>query len=809
MRLIKCYINNFGLLHECEFNFSKGLNCCLSDNGTGKSTLSSFIEAMLYGIGDSRKTMLDENPRKKYDPWQGGKFGGALTVEIGKKKYTVERTFGAKPADDTFRLIDAVSGRESSDFSENIGEEIFGIDRDGFLRTVFLSEKNLQGKNTNKSISAKLSDLVGVDGDVGGFDAAKKLLEERRKFYAKKNNTGEIANVKEKIQEKTRQLDSLARLSDEITERRERISALTAERDRLTRIESSEKIKLSDINAKKQRLSYEEAYSAMLASLNEERRKLEETERFFGGEIPTLRSVDDARDAHMQSVRLREEGFGESGDDEYLTLRKYFSQGTSFVEIAEMESAASELKAREADLERIHAGRDNISLEMSTVFKGSAPTKEELKKAEESKGKTGKIIRTVAVSILTVICAVLLLIGISDISIPLIAGGAVSGIIALVLLFIPSESKELLSFCNKYYDGDTASADKMLKEIKQKLEKYEGLLADKKRKEAELEAGIADLQMKLYAFLGKFPKPSSGNTIFDAVLSIKSDYTRYYSLDRADKMQENSKIEKLRQSEALERKASDFTGKYPTVTSDPYTEIRDKINEYNHRLVMVQRLAMDCEAYSVKHGVTGKAAPADSVSEAAVNHTLDEIHAKLSAINRECAILENDVSAALQELERKEETEIIISDLEELLARHTESLETIKATQKYLQEACDNITSKYLGKTKEKFAEYSELIAGTGGEYALNTDFEFSRTERGASRTQDSYSRGMRDLYALSMRFALIDALYENESPFIILDDPLIAFDDAKIERAKAMLKSIAKQKQILYFTCAKAREVV
>ncbi len=808
MRLIKCYINNFGLLHECEFNFSKGLNCCLSDNGTGKSTLSAFIEAMLYGIGDSRKTMLDENPRKKYDPWQGGKFGGALTVEIGKKKYTVERTFGSKPADDTFRLIDAVSGRESNDFSENIGEEIFGIDRDGFLRTVFLSEKNLQGKNTNKSISAKLSDLVGVDGDVGGFDAAKKLLEERRKFYSKKNNTGEIANVKEKIQERKRQLDSLARLSDEITERRERISVLTAERERLTRIESSEKVKLSDINAKKQRLSYEEAYSAMLANLNAERKKLEETERFFGGEIPTLRSVDDAKDAHMQSIRLREEGFGGSGDDEYLTLRKYFSAGTSFVEIAEMESAANELRVKEADLERLHAGRDNISLEMSTVFKGSAPTKEELKRAEESKGKSGKLIRTVAALIFTAACAALLFIGISNMSMPLIFGGAVSGIIALILLLIPSKSKELLSFCSKYYDGKGASTDKMLKEIKQKLEKYEEFLTSKKRKEAELEANITELKMKLYAFIGKFPKPS-GDTIFEAILSIKSDYTRYYSLDRADKMQENSKIEKLRQSEALERKATDFTGKYPTVTSDPYTEIRDKINEYNHRLVMVQRLAMDCEAYSVKHGVTGKSAPTDSVSEAAVNHTLDEVHSKLSAINRECAILENDVSAALQELERKEEIEIMISDLEELLAKHTESLETIKATQKYLQEACDNITSKYLGKTKEKFAEYSELISGTDGEYALNTDFEISRTERGASRTQESYSRGMRDLYALSMRFALIDALYENESPFIILDDPLIAFDDAKIERAKAMLKSIAKQKQILYFTCAKAREVV
>ena len=134
MRLISCYIENFGLIHAAEFNFSKGLNCCISENGTGKTTLTSFIEAMLYGIGDTRKQALDENPRKKYMPWQGGKFGGSLTIEAGKKKYVIERTFGQKAADDTFRLIDAESGRISDDYGEDIGERLFGIDRDGFLR---------------------------------------------------------------------------------------------------------------------------------------------------------------------------------------------------------------------------------------------------------------------------------------------------------------------------------------------------------------------------------------------------------------------------------------------------------------------------------------------------------------------------------------------------------------------------------------------------------------------------------------------------------------------------------------------------
>ena len=125
MKLISCYIENFGLLHTTDYNFKKELNCFVSDNGTGKTTLTAFIEAMLYGIGEGRKQSLDENPRKKYSPWQGGKFGGSLTLEVGKKKYTIERSFGTKAADDTFRLIDTDTGRVSEDYGADIGEKLF------------------------------------------------------------------------------------------------------------------------------------------------------------------------------------------------------------------------------------------------------------------------------------------------------------------------------------------------------------------------------------------------------------------------------------------------------------------------------------------------------------------------------------------------------------------------------------------------------------------------------------------------------------------------------------------------------------
>ena len=204
MQLLECYIESFGTFKEYSHKFDRGLNCIYSDNGTGKTTLSIFIASMLYGLPDTKKQSLDENERKKYTPWQGGRFGGSLTFLARGKIYTVERTFGTKASDDLFVLRNKSSGAVSTDFSANLGEELFGIDRDGFLRTVFLSEKNLSVKNENKSISAKLSDLVGVDGDLGGFDDALELLDKRRKFYYKQSGNCEISNIKLRITEKNR-----------------------------------------------------------------------------------------------------------------------------------------------------------------------------------------------------------------------------------------------------------------------------------------------------------------------------------------------------------------------------------------------------------------------------------------------------------------------------------------------------------------------------------------------------------------------------------------------------------------------------
>ena len=326
MKLINCYIENFGMLKEYSCKFDKGLNCILSDNGSGKTTLSVFIKAMLYGMPDTRRASLSENDRKKYAPWQGGRYGGSLTIEVGRRRYTVERSFGAKASEDSFTLIDKDTGAVSRDYSENIGEELFGIDRDGFERTVFLSEKNLSGKNENKSISAKLSDLVGADGDVGGFDNAIDVLEERRKFYHKKGGSGEIGNLKARISECNLAIDGLTAKREGASALEQRNAQLRAELAGAEEVRQRTLSELAAIENGRTKRANEERYREMLAKLGEHRRALSACEEFFGGNMPTHPDVDRARDCWLTGRRLRDNARMEVGDPNLSALSEFFKK---------------------------------------------------------------------------------------------------------------------------------------------------------------------------------------------------------------------------------------------------------------------------------------------------------------------------------------------------------------------------------------------------------------------------------------------------------------------------------------------------
>ena len=58
------------------------------------------------------------------------------------------------------------------------------------------------------------------------------------------------------------------------------------------------------------------------------------------------------------------------------------------------------------------------------------------------------------------------------------------------------------------------------------------------------------------------------------------------------------------------------------------------------------------------------------------------------------------------------------------------------------------------------------------------------------------------------LRLSLIEAMFEKEKPFLVLDDPFVALDDKNLKSALELLKQASKEFQIVYLTCHESRKL-
>ena len=272
MKLIKCHIENFGKLSNYDYDFHDGLNTIKEDNGFGKTTFASFIKAMFYGLESKRNTkvLID---RKKYEPWQGGKFGGNIEFELQSKKYKIERFFEKKEVDDTFKLYDLSTNLETDDFSQNIGEEIFKLNKEAYERSTFISGQNME-VSMNDSLNAKLGNILENENDINSSEKAINALDEAIKRYKKTGGRGEI---NEAILEKTKLEKKLENSKiDEKTLEERKISLESIKKQLAEKMVLQENLRkeLKSINEEESKKAKLEHYTLLKNQLEESKKSI-------------------------------------------------------------------------------------------------------------------------------------------------------------------------------------------------------------------------------------------------------------------------------------------------------------------------------------------------------------------------------------------------------------------------------------------------------------------------------------------------------------------------------------------------------
>lgn len=193
MKIHSLRLTSFGKFKNTTIELADGINFIYGKNEAGKSTVMAFIKAMLYGFTGRGA----DGDRKRYTPWEGGGLSGEMEVTLPDgRRVVIIRTAGRTPAQDVYRVLDAVTGAECDvDLSAEIG-----VGENAFLKTLFIRQMDASLSGGDEELTDKLINLAGSgDADTGYDDAMSRLRDRIRFFKHQRGDGGQINALKREI----------------------------------------------------------------------------------------------------------------------------------------------------------------------------------------------------------------------------------------------------------------------------------------------------------------------------------------------------------------------------------------------------------------------------------------------------------------------------------------------------------------------------------------------------------------------------------------------------------------------------------
>ncbi|MBP2278453.1 hypothetical protein EJC47_19015 [Sphingomonas sp. TF3] len=137
------------------------------------------------------------------------------------------------------------------------------------------------------------------------------------------------------------------------------------------------------------------------------------------------------------------------------------------------------------------------------------------------------------------------------------------------------------------------------------------------------------------------------------------------------------------------------------------------------------------------------------------------------------------------------------------LQRITEEADTLKLLRDTLDEARDETSAKFVGPVAKRAKRHIERLL-PGCDLSFSEDLTLEAVVRGGiSEGCSDLSRGTQEQLAVLTRIAFADMLLDQGRPVsLILDDPLVYADDARLDLMVEILSEVAERMQVIVLTC-------
>jgi uncharacterized protein YhaN len=855
MRLISCHIDNFGKWSNKDFGFENGINEFFMSNGEGKTTLASFIKAMFYGLKGYTESTKDFVERKHFAPFCKGAFGGSIRFEHNGSEYRIERSFHEKSkASDTISVFrnGSIDEELCKDF---VGEILFSLDEESFARTLFITSDDMELSATS-GIGASLNEYGESSIDVKKADAL--MLTAIKKYKALRGNSkGLIGDSEKKIKQYRREIENFEKVDAALGEKYEKRSDLMSEIASLEKSVSScrdtalllqkwknydvyvsaeKKAKeeidaimsryprgipsISDINTAEQTLDnfYKADERLSVTEFGEEKQlRLDELKELFSNGEPSdfelenmNKSYDRARECDV-SIKALESNFKNSRDEELFSR---FKDGVpseeALARISELEADYRQKSAKLTEInsastektESLKVSKERKQLLTTVALVGTAAIAVGVALAFALSIFVGVI--AVTLGVVTLVCAgfAYVVVRMNDIEKSSGKGNPSLVDIQLEMKNAESELRAALALLG-YASGEALSEAARLRSD---IERYVELTEAENKRREDICTLISERDEALEIVKNTLSKYSlSSENVSHSIRRLEQMRDEIRMLDGLKK-----KIDEARkQDTALICRLNDeldlFFASYREGEPDDTKKEIDilksdsfKLAEYRDAQSKAKR---DAQAYMEKEGLSER--PVDT------QYDVNGLEGSLSEKRRELSNLDRQISDDEDCTSRLDELRTHLAEEEETLAEYKKRHKLLSDCREFLRLSDVQLTERYIAPVKKGFYKYANVIRESLGEtVSLDRELNVSFEKDGAIRDAKHLSAGQRAVWALCLRLAFIDELFDGDSPFMILDDPFVSLDAENMTGVFKLLSKLSENRQIIYFTCHESRRI-
>lgn len=691
MRLISCYVESYGTIRKKDIIFSRELTQIMENNGTGKTTLASFLKAMFYGLPSYSVKSKKFDDRQHFCPFGASNFGGNLTFEMDGAVYRIERSFDKKSeTKDTVNVFK--NDNITNELGNNIGMSIFGIDEESFSRTIFFNTNDNDLKST-AAINSKLNNFSLVRENENSYEETVEIIDNAsKKLMPLRGTNGIIPNLHEKIKTLYKEIDNLESINEGLEEKYFRRKQLLKDIS-----ENEEMLK----NAQNKAIVSEKykTYKDLCAQASGIETKINEINTLYPNGFPT--------------------------EDEYSNF--YELERKDLLLSSKIENLEDNVKALKEEIEKIAAKitQNETQLELLPI--------------NEKKPVIPFALCFLAAFLFIIAIFLAVMVGALQ--------GAILGFLSIILLCIGIPK---------------IIADRKIKREKaREWEKYNEMVKERQieNKKAHEEA--------VAKYNEKIKEKELAVEDYNNNQLLISEFLSRFSIEK----------EKVRESELM-------------------------MQRLNEMISMHKSHKMKADRYKKDNELDEECAVIEMPNRDELRRIQNDLRRALAEVDRQ--ILQDEMET--EHLEEKK-SELII--LEEKIKESKDKLEMLERTKNYLKDANMSLQNKYVLPIKNSFLKYFEqLFEMSSDRIAIDSDFNVMFDENGAYRSDKHLSAGQRSIWALCYRLALIENMYKKEKPFIILDDPFVHLDEQHMKKMVDIMKKLAKERQVIYFSCHDSRSL-